>query len=172
MGYTHYWGFVKPRRSKGATDRADRIYKDALLECQQIAKVYQNTAYGLNRLSGHSVHAADGKYGGLAINGKLEMGHEDFTMREHFRDALKDSDFCKTAHKPYDIVVVACLCLLKFRMQDLMRVESDGDSEEWILGARLASRVLSEDIPVPASIKPAVKKAGVVTLTLIIGGKK
>ena len=72
-------------------------------------------------------------------------------MREHFRDNFEGNEFffCKTAQKPYDVVVVACLAVLKHRMKDLIVISSDGDSADWWLGVAMARRILKADIKNP-----------------------
>lgn len=41
-------------------------------------------------------------------------------------------DFCKTGRRPYDLNVQACLIILNHHFgNDLFRVQSDGDNEEW-----------------------------------------
>ena len=164
MGYTHYWRFHKPERKLGAMEVADKKYKKAILECQRIARTYnrrmKEEGRDWDRLSGFSAHVPVGKYGGLEINGKQEQAHEPFTMREHFRQALElgytknGFDFCKTARKPYDIVVTACLAVLKYRLGDLITVSSDGDAQDWDAGVLLARDILKRKIPNP--IKPRI----------------
>lgn len=145
MGYTHYWTF---RRAKGKTAKElETAYKKALVECSKVAVLYnaECKAKGLDdeRLSGYSAHCKPGTYGGLKLNGKEYLAHEDFVMREHFSEAVKDGfQFCKTARKPYDVVVVACLAILKYRLGDAIQVDSDGYAEEWTDGVELAKRLL------------------------------
>jgi len=45
--------------------------------------------------------------------------------------------FCKTARKPYDVMVTACLILYKYHFEKLVQISSDGDPEEWDTGWRL-----------------------------------
>lgn len=168
MGYTHYWSLNKPNRKKGEAERVEKIYKQALLECQRVLKAYQKDAADYERLSGFSVHTKLGQYGGLEVNGKGSEAHEDFALREHFRDQLAAGfDFCKTAHKPYDVAVVACLCVLKYRLGSLFNVSSDGDEVDWQAGAELAARVLKRKIGVPTSIE----RDESITLQIVNGGK-
>lgn len=168
MGYTHYWGFKTLDRKKGAADAAEKAYRQAVSDCQRVVRAYQRDAASEDRLSGYSAHTAIGKYAGLQINGKAYNGHESFDLREHFRQAREDSgkSFCKTARKPYDVVVVACLCILKYRLGPLFSAGSDGCTLEWEAGAQLASRVLDRKIKVPASIVPSQ------TLRFVAGGKE
>jgi len=62
-------------------------------------------------------------------------------------DGYKSSDgqyftFCKTAFKPYDICVTACLIVLEHYFKDHVRVSSDGESAEWDDARRLCQQVL------------------------------
>jgi hypothetical protein len=147
MGYTHYWTFSKPALKKGNMDKTETVYKKALIECQKIARVYNDKCLDLgrseNRLSGFSAHTKIGKYGGLEINGKGDLSHETFSMREHYRQNFEGDafNFCKTARKPYDLVVTACLALLKYRLGDLIEVSSDGDANDWTDGVSFAREI-------------------------------
>lgn len=87
-------------------------------------------------LSGYTAHTKPGQYGGLMINGKGENGHEDFSLREHF--SQNESDFCKTARKSYDVVVTACLIILKHYLKDNITIGSDGGASDWSPGYCLA----------------------------------
>jgi hypothetical protein len=40
-------------------------------------------------------------------------------------------DFCKTAFRPYDMAVTACLVIAKHYLQDRIVVRSDGDDDQW-----------------------------------------
>lgn len=145
MGYTHYWSFNKPKGSK--IKDLDKQYKRALRDCARIA-LFWNASQSLHghnsaRLSGYTAHSNIGQYGGLKLNGKGEQAHEDFSMREHFKDALKDNrGFCKTARKPYDAVIVACLIVLKARLGNAIELGTDGNAYDWQEGVRLAELAL------------------------------
>lgn len=156
MGYTHYWSFNKA--PKGQAARAEKTYLKAIKECAKIALEYNRLCKELeqdeNRLSGYTAHTRVGEYGGLQINGKGGLSHESFDMREHYNQACEEGSFCKTARKPYDLVVVACLCVLKHRLGELMNVSSDGYKTDWVDGAAFASKCLGIEIGVPESIVP------------------
>jgi len=139
MGYTHYWGFKKP--AKNTAEKTEILYKKTVLECQKVIKYYYKENGGL---SGYSAHTKLGQYGGINLNGKGDQGHETFILREHYNQ--NEGDFCKTARKDYDIVVVACLAILSYRMGHLISVESDGYSHEHIAGIQLDERVLNRKI--------------------------
>lgn len=139
MGYTHYWGFKKP--AKNTAEKTEVLYKKTILECQKVIKYYYKENGGI---SGYSAHTKLGQYGGINFNGKGELGHETFTLREHYNQ--NEWDFCKTAQKPYDIVVVACLAILSYRMGHLIDVESEGYGSDHIDGIKLAEKVLNRKI--------------------------
>jgi hypothetical protein len=138
MGYTHYWNFKAAPRGKA--NEIETAYKRAMLDCQRIVKQFYAERGGL---SGYSAHCKLGEYGGLNVNGKGEDGHETFTMREHFSQNLDDNGhgFCKTARKPYDLVVTACLAVLKHRLGDCIQVSSDGRPTDWARGVEYARKV-------------------------------
>ena len=147
MGYTHYWGFVKP--PKGQAQQTEADYQRALTQCRKVVNFYQKRAYTDDRLSGYTAHTLKFVYGGLKINGKGPLMHEDFVMREHFNQNKRDTscyahqfgwDFCKTARKPYDEVVVACLIILTKYLGASIEPMSDGDREDWKAGLKLARR--------------------------------
>jgi hypothetical protein len=151
MGYTHYWEFRIPKRTESR--KTENLYQKAVLECSKIVKTY----YAVNGgLSGFTAHTPLGAYGGLKVNGKGEDGHEDFTLREYFKQNLEGDtfNFCKTAQKPYDVVVVACLIVLKARLGKHFEVSSDGYSDDWEEGLKLAQRVLKlKSLRIPESIQ-------------------
>lgn len=140
MGYTHYWSFNKGPHGKGNAALSESLWQTAMSECALIARTWNKEckAQGrdADRLSGFSAHTKPSQgYGGLHINGKGELAHEDFTMPEHFRDNFEADyngfNFCKTARKPYDLVVTACLAVIKHRMGDRITVTSDGRAIDW-----------------------------------------
>ena len=47
------------------------------------------------------------------------------------------SHFVKTARKPYDMVVVAILTVMKNNLADAFTITSDGDSDDWRHGEML-----------------------------------
>lgn len=156
MGYTHYWSF---KSSRGQAKKVEENYCLALRQCQRVIKKYNadlkaKDAKHPNRLSGYSVHTKIEAYGGLELNGVGELSHEPFTMREHFSE--NEANFCKTARKPYDTCVVACLIILKHYLGDLIEVSSDGKTSDWIDGLKLAKKVLGiEALTIPIKNRDA-----------------
>jgi len=143
MGYTHYWRFNNIGIK--ASDLEER-YQRAVKDCQKIVRYAHIN--GLVKLSGYTAHCKVGKYGGVVLNGTGDNAHENFYLREHFKQN-EDFNFCKTAQKPYDIVVVACLAVLKHRLGDNIEVSTDGFLKDWVAGINLARTVTKLKIKNP-----------------------
>jgi len=159
MGYTHYFKTVRV----GKAEINESNYQKALVQCSEAVKLYNADVKAIDekheaRLSGYTAHTYIGQYGGLEVNGTGDLSHESFCMREHFNQNF-DLNFCKTNEKPYDTVVVACLCILKHHLGSAFSVESDGESFEWIRGVELAKSV-NKSVEIPSTI---VTKMGVVS---------
>ena len=147
MGYTHYWEFSSNR---GKTAQYEKKYQLAIAKCAKVIRYYSDTFGGL---SGYTAHDKKRVYGGLKVNGSREYSHEDFCMREHLSEN-EGFNFCKTAQKPYDTVVVACLIIMRHYLGDSIRVSSDGDRREWNDGLTLVQKVLNlKKIQIPVSIR-------------------
>lgn len=145
MGYTHCWTFKAPKR--GETAKVNKAYKTAIHACQKML-IYWNEIHAHEpdqRLSGYSAHVKPGTYGGLKFNGARENAHEDFVLREHYKQNLEPSafNFCKTARKPYDVPVTACLAILKHYLGDYIELSTDGKTADWSQGVGLAKAALN-----------------------------
>lgn len=139
MGYTHYWTFRPIKR--GRTKVVNNAYKQAITDCNKVIRYWQELADSDCRLSGYSAHTKPGSYMGVKFNGKDELSHEDFILRDYYKhnDA---SNFCKTAQKPYDVVVTACLAILKHHLGDQIEVSSDGRPRDFNQGMGLVIAAL------------------------------
>ena len=73
---------------------------------------------------------------GIRLNG-LDEDHESFELSP----GPVDSQYCKTARKPYDETVTAILIRAKVRAGSAIRISSDGDWSEWQDGQDLVERV-------------------------------
>lgn len=85
--------------------------------------------------------------------GKEEVDRND---RIHALDDGWKFEFCKTAFRPYDLAVTACLIVAKHHLGKDLKVRSDGDADGWFdaamlcqqhLGYGLDFRVDAEDEP-------------------------
>ncbi len=141
MGYTHYWTFKKDN-----SKHTEEKYQLALRQCQRIIRRWNKEVKAIDeknphRLSGYSAHTEIAQYKGIKFNGTQENGHEDFVLRETYGEN-GPFNFCKTARKPYDAVVVACLVTLNHYLKDNVIVTSDGDKSDYLSGLILAKKVL------------------------------
>lgn len=132
MGYTHYWKTTKVKE----TD-----YQLALNDIKSIINAYSSEVAKLLDISVElDVQNQDGI---IDINGVGKLAHENFWLPSK-TNSLKNFDFCKTAAKPYDVIVTACLA----RLSEVkgVSVSSDGELSDWDKGIKLASAVLGRPI--------------------------
>ena len=138
MGYTHYWQAKQIEPSIFAMLSQQVAAAAEIARTQEIVEV----AYEMDQTD------RPPEFNGEVIrfNGKDDDGHETFML------AYDDSGFryCKTAQKPYDIVVVAALCLLAHHADP--EVTSDGGLEDWEGGLALA-REVEPDCKMPPAIE-------------------
>lgn len=105
MGYTHYFN------GKKSTDTKFKEFSDA---CK---KLYKNLPEKTDTAGGYHIEDKLEISGGIGegepifnneivcFNGKGELAHETFCVEKNGTDF----EFCKTARKPYDLLVVACI---------------------------------------------------------------
>ena len=150
MGYTHYWSFKEVDR--GEQSKVEALYQKAVDDCKTIIKRYQSQYEkgSIERLSGTTPHAP--QYMGIDFNGSGSAAHEQFSLRAHYREN-GSFNFCKTAYKPYDKVVVACLCALSHRLGEYVEVSSDGEAADWIPGLLLATQATRLRIRMPETVQ-------------------
>lgn len=137
MGYTHYWTLARPITADEVAAVGNDIRDIILASELPIVYEYDETDKA-PVLDANLIH----------YNGVGDDGHETFYI------AAGDTgfSFCKTAAKPYDVVVVASLLALKDRLGDAVRVSSDGDAADWAGGHRLAIRALGRFVPPPLDV--------------------
>ena len=92
----------------------------------------------------------------VAFNGVGDDAHETFGwdqicgMQPDWRKGeAMYFDFCKTAQKPYDAVVTACLLWLAECYGDAVEISSDGYWNEWQAGRDLFRTVFGYDAKPP-----------------------
>lgn len=146
MGYTHYWNLVS---TKGKSREIETQYQKAVLECARVVRYWYERQGGI---SGYTAHTKPGTYGGVCFNGKGDDGGEDFVLREHFNQN-DNFNFCKTNRQEYDILVVACLAILAYRLGDNIIVSSDGYADDWEAGVNLAQTVIRRKVKVPPGVR-------------------
>jgi hypothetical protein len=146
MGYTHYFTIKNELKSNKSIDA---LYEKA---CMQISLMCREFSKKHGGISGFSAHVVPGKYKGVNFNGSKDNGHEPFVLRESLQ-LNERGNFCKTARKPYDLLVTAALCILYYHLgPTVVDVASDGDYPDWAAGCELASRY-QVDVQVPPRVK-------------------
>lgn len=127
MGYTHYWKSnqeIMQQTQLFAIQDIETILSESL----DIIGVYEKH---INQTTGEIVISFNGLY-----------DYEDCV----FTFPLEDFGFCKTGQRPYDKVVVACLCVLS---ESGLTVTSDGNSKDWIEGHHFAETILERKVGKP-----------------------
>jgi len=101
MGYTHYWNLTKkPSNFKEGM-------MNVQLDIQQILRVKPND---IVLRGGDGSGSPDFTNEFISFNGDGSKGldHETF-----YFDGVTDFSFCKTNHKPYDLIVCLKFCYIK-----------------------------------------------------------
>lgn len=75
-----------------------------------------------------------------------DCSHEPFRIARkstgHVTEKGEVFSCCKTAYKPYDILVTACMIIAKHHLGDGIRLSSDGDERDWEDGRKLCQFAL------------------------------
>lgn len=133
MGYTHYW-----------TPKAIDDDNDWARITAAVKTVIGVADVPLAGWDGDGKPEIDGEF--VRLNGKGEDAHETFAL-----DRSSEWVFCKTAYKPYDVVVTALLTYLA--AEHGFEVSSDGEASDWEAGGKLAQLALGKAFPNPLAVK-------------------
>ena len=125
MGYTHY---IKRIGDLSKKNRAKWIE-----HTNGIIRLYNKTADASDMVVSCGEETLTLSDDLVRVNGYAEKGHETLYISVN---GVNSEDFCKTAMKPYDAVVVACYKLAE-NMFPCVRFSSDGDSVDHIEGLKL-----------------------------------
>lgn len=141
MGYTHYW---RPVNGIEPSIFA-KISRDVAKACELAKKHGVEVQFELD-VEEKPAFTEDL----IRFNGIEDDGHETFIITP----TGSDFEFCKTARKPYDLLVTAALCLLDFHTKGTswaVEISSDGDPADWSQGLALAKQV-REGAAIPAEV--------------------
>lgn len=148
MGYTSYYTINVPELSQATwnmfirdckylsehlpehTDSAGGYYKEEPLKLSGCFK-YRKAKFDKNKIwfngsTGNRINTGDGW---KDVETDSDLGHETFIFER--KEKRSSFGFCKTARKPYDLMVCACLILAKYYFGDMVKVSSDGDENDW-----------------------------------------
>jgi hypothetical protein len=161
MGYTHYWAQTR--------DFTPEEFGDIAASVRKIVKAAEGKP--TTTAGGYFADIPVKIYGGagtgqpkltkklISFNGAApELDHETFYLEPKrglpYPSARPDQlgwAFCKTARKPYDVVVVACLTFLQADYG--FEVSSDGNTEDWAAGVQLAEEALGRQFANPLIVE-------------------
>jgi hypothetical protein len=121
MGYTHYF----PQQRDFTDNEWDKTRR-------AMSQIHHHAAFKYNVVlkgwNGTSLVECNDKT--IAFNGDAKTGDDHETFRIH-KEHNPDFNFCKTAYKPYDLVVCALLAFINHIAPDALDIRSDGDEEDW-----------------------------------------
>lgn len=143
MGYTHYWS-----RPKHFPVRA---FEAAAADCRKVVEfLCRSRRFRVQYESDDPAPPVFDRTG-IRFNGEGEDGHETFSVPRVYEPGGHEGQargpwfgFCKTAAKPYDAAVCACLIVLRHHFGERFGVSSDGEDgdEGWALARQACQRVL------------------------------
>lgn len=145
MGYTHYYTIN------------ESFTENEVKECNElITKILNTTSVSIHGSSGTGSPVITSDY--ISLNGEdmTDESHETFYVAYHLGPTQTSQfEFCKTARKPYDEVVTACLIAIKHVVNNKIDISSDGFKNEWTPGITLFEEATQLDsTPVIAKIFP------------------
>lgn len=136
MGYTHYW----------ICDMTEDVWGDARRDVSKLLRLTNGARAGHVVPLGNAFGEGDSpayEDESISFNGKRADSHETVM----FARSLDTS--CKTARKPYDVIVVACMAVMKDVCGVRFIVHSDGPSDHMRAGTMLAASLLGRTIANP-----------------------
>ena len=164
MGYTHYWTF-DPNKVKD-TEQLRKKFKRASQYVKGFVKFIS-----FNKSEVYKICGGLGK--GKPIFNETEiwfngdasehLDHETFSI--HWSRPTthgKYGDFCKTARKPYDVVVCFTLLIFAELFPEAFEFSSDGDMDdiEWQRAVELYQAFVGKDAKLPWGGSSMVRAVG------------
>jgi hypothetical protein len=96
-----------------------------------------------------------------------DCSHETFRIERVYRPCEWEEpkkgmyfSFCKTAFKPYDLAVIACLIVFKHHFGNEFTVTTDGEDQHWFDGKMVCAMVLNYGIGYKINVEHAELLAG------------
>jgi|6_EtaG_2_1085325.scaffolds.fasta_scaffold11891_9 hypothetical protein len=135
MGYTHYWHIDEDL--KEFPEEAINLIKD-LVDDELIDQSDIDITNSFINFNGVGENAHENCFI------KLPTKRQSYLLNDH---KGKFFGFCKTARKPYDVIVMRVLLVLKFYLKDKMVISSDGSFNiEWRISIDEVSRLCGKTI--------------------------
>lgn len=163
MGYTHY--------SSRPKTLPVRKFRAAASDCRTVVEALCNEkGFKLQReYDDPSPPVFD--QSNIRFNGEGDNGHETFSIDRVYRTYPEQSkpargegwfEFTKTARKPYDAAVCACLIVFHHHVGQSYSVRSDGDDadEGWVAARETCQRVLGYGADFTLKVPPKMTVHG------------
>ena len=90
-------------------------------------------------------------------DGAADLDHETFLLTRIDAGETKGFRYCKTAYKPYDILVCGILMLCELHAPGALEISSDGDARDWLPAVDWVNAVLGTSLWMPSGIAGAGK---------------
>ena len=146
MGFTHYWRLRKGEKKdlSGCLENIKKVldkYKDLI---QREWDDKKTPLINKNLI----------RFNGIGDNGYETFWFEYPPKKEESNKEGFEFNFCKTARKPYDIVVCECLLILKEYLNEDMKLSSDGmisvgsEDENWGKAIEEVEKIGVDIIPI------------------------
>ena len=137
MGYTHYM-------TRDNHDFDKDQWNKAILDFYKILPEY------MDRLDNdpESSQCLKANTEEILFNGIGENSHETFYIDRVVSEG-KYFNFCKTARKPYDIVVCVSMLIFKKHFPSQLEISSDGGYQEWSKAVEIVNDKLGYNIDNP-----------------------
>lgn len=161
MGYTHYWTQTRdftPEQMGDIVAAVRRIIKTAQkceVSCGYGEDTVMPTICGFDGTGAPTLNEEE-----ISFNGQgPDFDHETFYFKAKRELPYPGGELgwacCKTARKPYDVVVTACLTFLQADYG--FEVSSDGEMEEWEAGVALAEEALGRAFANPLIVEELIR---------------
>ena len=145
MGFTHYFGHKKTSKINWALIVEDckklrvKLPKDIYIDGCFAHPEAQFT----DKIIHFNGSDKDFKWEQREKGESPENRHETFVLKQEGSNGFT---FCKTARKPYDLLVCACLLVYKHHSPKTMELSSDGESEDWADAEKFVKDVLGYEM--------------------------
>lgn len=129
MGYTHYWRDMPTEHSEARWEMFVEAVEHVYEELPEFADGYfEGEPLIIRNWEGKD--EPEFSLEGIYFNGDDSKGldHESFVIERV--PSRPDFSFCKTARKPYDLLVCSTLLLYKHFWPEV-QISSDGNFEDW-----------------------------------------
>ncbi len=141
MGYTHYWTY-NPNAIKDTEELRRRFYAAVFIIKQAHQIIKRETSCVIRGGLGKGKPMMNESQVWFNGDEKKGLDHETFSIKWYPEGGIA-RDFCKTARKPYDLLVCVSLLAFKHAFDDpkVFTFSSDGDNSDWEEAKDLYTRI-------------------------------